>query len=245
MEYTTILADRAYDLERMTLFRRGPDLELLTPGAPMAPTVRKLVAARAKKVRNQFTMAYTGRISRDKNLDFLLQTQALLRTRGRDVRLYLAGDGPHRKALQKLYGNNPGIRFLGRLGNHEIPGLLAIADLFVFPRNTDTFGMSVLEAQACGVPCFVSDQGGPAELVNQGATGFIVPARDTEQWAMVIEETLRMKESNPQRFQEMRGADAAFRRIARRVRSLLRKSGPGKRGTGRAAQVLKRDRSTP
>ena len=54
----------------------------------------------------------------------------------------------------------------------------ASADLFVFPSTTDTFGNVILEAQASGLPCVVSDQGGPRELVAHGEDGFVTRGGD-------------------------------------------------------------------
>jgi glycosyltransferase involved in cell wall biosynthesis len=61
-----------------------------------------------------------------------------------------------------------------------LAGAYASADVFVFPSTTDTFGNVILEAQAAGLPCVVSDQGGPRELVSDGEEGFITRGGDLD-----------------------------------------------------------------
>ncbi|MFM8789477.1 MAG: glycosyltransferase, partial [Chthoniobacterales bacterium] len=68
--------------------------------------------------------------------------------------------------------------FTGYLSGEELARAYASADLFVFPSTTDTFGNVILEAQAAGLPCVVSDQGGPRELVSDGQDGFITRGGD-------------------------------------------------------------------
>jgi glycosyltransferase involved in cell wall biosynthesis len=62
----------------------------------------------------------------------------------------------------------------------------ASSDMFVFPSTTDTFGNVVLEAQAAGLPCVVSDRGGPCELVKSGCDGFVTRALDIGDFARAV-----------------------------------------------------------
>jgi glycosyltransferase involved in cell wall biosynthesis len=115
---------------------------------------------------------YVGRLAPEKNLAFLLrELQPLLGMRG-DVELVLVGDGPSRHELAAWAGD--GVRFLGELHGEALATAYASADLFVFPSTTDTFGNVVLEAQACGLPVVVTNEGGPRELVMPGLTGLVV-----------------------------------------------------------------------
>ena len=92
----------------------------------------------------------------------------------------------------------------------------ASADLFVFPSTTDTFGNVILEAQACGLPVVVTDQGGPRENMLPGKTGLVVKGNDP----MALAEVLQRLIEHPQersamgrearRYMEERSFDAAF-----------------------------------
>ncbi len=65
----------------------------------------------------------------------------------------------------------------------ELSAIYASADVFVFPSVTDTLGQVVLEALASGVPTLVSDRGGPQEMVEDGATGYVLPSISVSAWA--------------------------------------------------------------
>ena len=95
-----------------------------------------------------------------------------------------------------------------------LPALYAASDLFVFPSATDTFGRVVLEAQACGLPAIVSDQGGPQEIVLNGRTGFVARARDLPDWSLKVEHVLSMMSDAPSLYRAMR--NEARRHIADR-----------------------------
>ena len=76
--------------------------------------------------------------------------------------------------------------YTGYLKGKELGAAYASSDIFVFPSTTDTFGNVVLEAQAAGLPCVVSDQGGPAELITDGVEGFITRSLDVEDFSGAI-----------------------------------------------------------
>jgi glycosyltransferase involved in cell wall biosynthesis len=70
--------------------------------------------------------------------------------------------------------------FTGRLDGDELASAYASSDIFVFPSTTDTLGNVVLEAQACGLPVVVTDQGGPMENMVHNETGLVVKANNKE-----------------------------------------------------------------
>ena len=100
--------------------------------------------------------AYVGRVAVEKNIAAFLA----LDLPGTKV---VVGDGPQRAALQKRH---PATRFLGTLHGQELAAAFADADVFVFPSRTDTFGLVLLEALACGVPVAAYPVTGPIDVVN-------------------------------------------------------------------------------
>ena len=72
------------------------------------------------------------------------------------------------------------ITFTGYLRGEDLSQVYASSDLFIFPSETDTFGNAVLEAQASGIPVFVTDVGGPQENMIPGETGIIFHSQDIE-----------------------------------------------------------------
>lgn len=81
------------------------------------------------------------------------------------------GDGPDRKRLEKKYGETN--KFIGYKRGQELVDWLSLADVFVFPSRTETFGLVTLEALACGVPVAAHDVMGPRDIITPGKDGFL------------------------------------------------------------------------
>lgn len=89
-------------------------------------------------------------------------------------KLLLVGDGPERhktEALCRELGTCADVHFLGKLKNVE--EVYSVADLFLLPSETESFGLSALEAMASGVPVISSNTGGIPEINEHGVTGFL------------------------------------------------------------------------
>ncbi|OZS79446.1 N-acetyl-alpha-D-glucosaminyl L-malate synthase BshA [Tetzosporium hominis] len=119
-------------------------------------------------------------------------------------KLVLVGDGPERHPiLEQAKGTDyeQDILFLGKQEN--VAELYALADLFLLMSEKESFGLVLLEAMACGVPCIGTDIGGIPEVIRHGENGFIVPSGAVEKAALLIVELL----NNPEMY-------AAFRQQA-------------------------------
>jgi glycosyltransferase involved in cell wall biosynthesis len=106
---------------------------------------------------------YVGRVAVEKNIEAFLQ----LDLPGAKV---IVGDGPARAELESKY---PRAKFVGYKFGEELASHVAAADVFVFPSRTDTFGLVMLEAMACGVPVAAYPVTGPIDVVTQGVTGVL------------------------------------------------------------------------
>jgi len=106
---------------------------------------------------------YMGRVAVEKNIEAFLALN-LPGTK------YVVGDGPDLEMLRRKY---PEARFTGFKHGHELAAYLAAADVFVFPSRTDTFGLVMLEAMACGVPVAAFPVTGPVDVVRNGETGVL------------------------------------------------------------------------
>ena len=134
---------------------------------------------------------YTGRLHEGKGLDRLLTAWKMVSARWPLARLWLAGDGPKRAALERQ------ITALRLHGNVLLPGsfdsvedFLAAADLFVFPSREEGMSLSLLEAMGAGLPLVASDIPGNRALVENGREGLLVPVDDAEALAAAIERLL-------------------------------------------------------
>jgi N-acetyl-alpha-D-glucosaminyl L-malate synthase BshA len=120
--------------------------------------------------------------------------------------LVMVGDGPERVTAEKeaeTLGVADQTMFLGRID--AIAPLLAGADLFLLPTERESFGLSALEALACGVPVIGTRAGGLPEVVREGVTGFLREVGDVEGMSAAAVDIL----SSPEKWQTMSDAAAA------------------------------------
>jgi glycosyltransferase involved in cell wall biosynthesis len=171
--YRQHLVEGGFDPRKVLVLKRGVDV------ARFSPEKRRPVFWNAYGLRAPFVFAYVGRVSKEKNLDHLLESFLRLKAAGAVADLAVVGDGPQLPALRARY-ERPGIAFTGFLGGDDLAHAYASADAFVFPSTTDTFGNAVLEAQASGLPAIVSDQGGPAEVIHHERTGLVFSATEAD-----------------------------------------------------------------
>ena len=148
---------------------------------------------------HEFRLLYVGRISREKNIDLLLQIIRKISALRSDIRLIVVGDGPYLEEMKKRTADMP-VVFTGCLTGDALAQTYATGDLFILPSVNDTMGNVVLEAQASGTPVLVTDQGGPKENLIPGETGFVLPADSPDAF---IERILWLSE-NPEHLAAMR-----------------------------------------
>ncbi len=201
--YRDQLADHGFPREKMFIFNRGTDLEFFNPRH------RDEQFYAQWGVKNRIVIVYTGRVSREKNLDVILSAFMADQDLKERAALAIVGDGPYREELMKRYVH-PGIVFPGFLKGKLLARAYASSDMFVFPSMTDTYGNSVLEAQASGLPSLVSDEGGPKEIIAVDETGRVLAGYDTEAWRIAMRE-LVMNESLRQRMSAAARAHAQSR----------------------------------
>jgi glycosyltransferase involved in cell wall biosynthesis len=106
-------------------------------------------------------MLYAGRVAPEKNLEAFVS----LDLPGSRV---VIGDGPD---LARLQAKHPDVHWLGRRPHDSLARYYDAADVFVFPSRTDTFGLVMLEAMACGCPVAAFPVTGPVDVITPGVTG--------------------------------------------------------------------------
>ncbi|MBE7198758.1 MAG: glycosyltransferase family 1 protein [Parafilimonas terrae] len=147
----------AKGFRRILRWTRGVDTDLFTPAAPGAPEP----AALAGLPRPFFL--FVGRLAIEKNVAAFLA----LDLPGTKV---VVGDGPDRARLEALA---PQARFLGTRTGADLASVYAACDAFVFPSLTDTFGIVLLEALACGLPVAAFPVPGPLDVIGRSGVGVL------------------------------------------------------------------------
>ncbi|PDW03079.1 glycosyltransferase family 4 protein [Candidatus Viridilinea mediisalina] len=123
-------------------------------------------------------LLFVGRLQPWKGLETAIRALALLP----GVHLAVAGDGEDRARLTKLVSQlavTSRLHWLGAVERRELPRIYSSADLLVATSHaSETFGIGLVEAQACGLPVVASRFGGFPEVVDEGRTGLLYPPRD-------------------------------------------------------------------
>src|SRR5262249_47321542 len=116
-------------------------------------------------------LLFAGRLSEEKGIFELPELYRALRHRVPALRLVVPGEGP---AEERLRSELPEAVYLGWVGPRCMPNVFSSADLLVLPSRFDTFGCVVLEAMSCGLPVAAYNTKGPRDLIEDGASGFLV-----------------------------------------------------------------------
>ncbi len=126
-----------------------------------------------------------ARLTEQKSIDTLIDAMALLPA----ARLVIIGDGPARAALEqhaRALNVRDRVEFLGALPQAELPPHYASCAVFALPSIREGMGLVFAEALLCGAPVIAADSGGVTDIVRDGETGVLVPARDPRALADAI-----------------------------------------------------------
>jgi len=168
-------AASAYDLRaagvtRIDRWGRGVDLERYHPNkrrTPAAAALREQLSPDGETV-----VGYVGRIAPEKQVERLRSLRGLS-----GVSLAIVGDGPSREAVARELRGMP-VVWLGRRGGEDLAAAYAAFDVFVHTGSEETFGQTVQEAHASGLPVVAPRAGGPIDLVEHGVDGLLFPPSD-------------------------------------------------------------------
>jgi len=136
---------------------------------------------------------YVGRLVFYKNVDFLIRMIRFVVNREKEFKLIIIGSGPELEKLKRLsksYGVEKNVIFKGNISEEEKLELLSKAKLFLFPSSLEGFGISVIEAMACGDVVIVNDVEPLNKVVKDSKNGFALPLSE-KKWAIQILKILR------------------------------------------------------
>lgn len=147
---------QARGFNNTVIWPRGVDVEKFRPEGPGAP-------ADAVPVDGRPVFAYVGRVAVEKNLRAFLALEL-------PGSKWVIGGGPQFEELRLAY---PATHFSGAVAHAALPAYYRAADVFVFPSRTDTFGLVLLEALACGVPVAAYPVPGPLDVIGADGPGVL------------------------------------------------------------------------
>jgi len=163
---------------------------------------RARVSARIKRFRPPFSVIYTGRLTRSKNVDVLLRAIAALRADGVPITATIVGCGPERHFLEVLARDlhiADHIHFAGAVPPDGVLDYLEQSDVFALVSNTEGWPKAMTEAMAFGLICIGSNLGLIPTILGDGR-GLTVPPRD----GPALTEALRTITCNPDSYEAMR-----------------------------------------
>lgn len=159
-------------VDRLRRWGRGVDAERFHPDARDEHWPHR--------APGEVVVGYVGRLAREKQVEDL---HALRGIPG--IRLVIVGDGPSRPRLEALL---PDAVFLGHLAGHELARAMASFDIFVHPGESETFGQTLQEAHASGLPVIATGRGGPLDLVRMGIDGWLYRPGDLDDLRMRVKD---------------------------------------------------------
>ena len=193
---------------RDDLVKRGVRSDAVRVIFPGVDTLRFAPSPGTERA-SQPTFLYVGRLKRYKGIDVALRAIAGARQGGLEISLDIAGEGDDRSRLERLAARldlGAAVRFLGFISEEEKLRLLRRAWAVVLPSVKEGWGITNVEAAACGTPAIAADRPGLRESVLHEKTGYLVPYGDHEALARVFTRLA----AEPQRVGELGRAARSF-----------------------------------
>ncbi|MFX0134401.1 MAG: glycosyltransferase family 4 protein [Candidatus Hodarchaeota archaeon] len=157
---------------------------------------------------NSFCILFAGRLVLEKGIDIFYKVLKILNNSPyhTNLKFLIAGSGDLKiqnyiKDLSNKFSN---VTYLGYVSQEKMPELYQKCDLFVSPSRTETFGWTILEAQACGVPVIASDIPGPNNVIINNETGILIPVSNVKSLEKAIKHFYNLWKDEPHKFKEFR-----------------------------------------
>ncbi|HUP89411.1 MAG TPA: glycosyltransferase family 4 protein [Longimicrobiales bacterium] len=175
------LIARGFKRQNIEVIPNGVDLSAYSPDAHISKSADPIIL-------------YLGRLKRYKRVDLILRAFARLHATRPDARLVIAGQGDARPALEQLtdeLGLRGAVEFAGFVTEDQKRNLFRKAWVHMLTSSKEGWGITNIEAAACGTPTIASNVPGLRDSVQDGVTGFLVPHEDVEALAMRLQQLIK------------------------------------------------------
>ncbi len=145
----------------------------------------------------QWDLAFMGRLERMKSVDLFPEMLSLLKVNHPGLKMMMTGEGSLKDWLFNEFdemGVSSMVDYQGVVETEDVPVLINKSRIFLYPSREEPFGLSIVEAMACGVPVITTDVFGPREIVRHNYDGIAVPPDDVKALAKAIESLLKDNE---------------------------------------------------
>ncbi len=180
-------AHRVLGATKIFQIPNGVDCDMFRPEAGQVSLADDLLPG-------QFVL-FAGAIQEQKGILTLMEALGKLKEKGMTVSVVVAGEGPAMDKVRNLARQeNLSVIFKGRVHRTRMPYIMARAKLFVLPSMDEPFATVYLEAMASATPCVGTRTGGTPEIIDHGINGFLIPTRDSDALARILEHFINDQE---------------------------------------------------
>lgn len=185
----TISKSSRIDIAKIVRNQREDEIEIVNPGVDFGTfkTCRKTLYP---------SFIYLGRLMHYKNVDVAIRAFAKVVAKKPEAKFFVAGYGEARGELENLTKElkiSKNVEFLGKVSDKDRVCLLGKAWLAIQPSSAEGWGMTIIEANACGTPVIASNINGLKDSVVDGKTGFLMPVKDVGACAKIMLELIQDK----------------------------------------------------
>ena len=172
-------------LSGVRVWGRGVDLDLFSPSNAENP--ESVDFRKEHAPAGEVLVGFVGRLAAEKQVHRMAELFDYPGTR-----FVVIGDGPERPRLEALFAGKP-VKFTGALTGLELANAYSALDVFVHFGTEETFGQTIQEAQAAGVPVIAPNAGGPSQLIVDGQSGLLVEPNQHLGYRMALARLLETK----------------------------------------------------
>lgn len=173
---------RRIGANHVEIWGRGVNLEQFNPQHRQDPAVADY--RQALSPEGQTIIGFVGRLAAEKQVERFAEFFGLP-----NVSFLIVGDGPERARLEKQFAKQ-NVIFTGKLSGTELSHAYASMDIFVHCGTEETFGQTIQEAQASGLPVIAPNVGGPSFLIDSGKTGILVNPDDPNAYRKAVSQLI-------------------------------------------------------